>query len=367
MVHKLDRLSRSLIDTLFVLSDLSKQEISFISATEEFDFTTPIGKVLLALLAAFAQSYIDNLREETKKGKKERALKGLYNGSLPFGYQRVPKEQGGVPILHPTNVEGYRLAIRSGAEGRTVRELVHLLNAAGYRTTGNWGSRPFSQDTVLPMLKNRFYLGEISYKGTWMKGKHPAAIDIETWECCQEQIHRRLTKHETTKTTDRIYLLRKLLYCSTCGRPLRGQNRRGERRYRDPSKSYGEDCPEPQTTNADRLEKQIGDYLMQIRLPENWLPEAMQWIGEDGESARQGIRMREELQNKLEPTGAKLTYKRTNVREAVRPHIPSEFLNPDNTHQGDGESDTIFSTGFQRSAMLAARLRNRRVGPGSAV
>jgi hypothetical protein len=34
------------------------------------------------------------------------------------------------------------------------------LNEEGYRTTGNWGRKPFENDTVRPMLQNRFYLGE---------------------------------------------------------------------------------------------------------------------------------------------------------------------------------------------------------------
>lgn len=226
-------------------------------------------------------------------------MKGLYNGTLPFGYQRVPKIEGGVPILHPTNVEGYRLAVRLGAQGYTIREIVQQLNAAGYRTTGNWGSRPFSQDTVLPMLKNRFYLGEVSYKGAWMKGKHPAAIDRETWELCRQKIRRRATRRETTKTTDRVYWLRTLLYCATCGRPLRGQNWRGERRYRDPAPSYGEDCTEPQSISAERLENQIKAYLRGIHLPKNWRTEAMHYLGEDGELAH-SARMRQELQDKLD-------------------------------------------------------------------
>ena len=54
------------------------------------DFTTPIGKVILATLAAFAQYYSDNLSAETKKGKAERKAQGLYNGLLPVRPQDEP-------------------------------------------------------------------------------------------------------------------------------------------------------------------------------------------------------------------------------------------------------------------------------------
>ena len=62
------------------------------------DFTTPIGKVILATLAAFAQYYSDNLATETKKGKAERKAQGLYNGLLPFG---VKKNADGLPGARP--------------------------------------------------------------------------------------------------------------------------------------------------------------------------------------------------------------------------------------------------------------------------
>ncbi len=283
VVHKLDRLSRSILDTLALLNDWNESQTSFASATEQFDFTTAIGKVTLALLAAFAQYFIDNLREETKKGKRERAMQGLYNGTLPFGYQRIPKVQGGVPILHPENIEGYRFALQQCADGYSVRQIVLKLNARGFRTTGNWGNRPFSEDTVLPMIKNRFYLGEVSYKGNWMPGRHMPAVDAELWERAQEQLRRRAAQRETTKTTDRIYPLRKILHCAVCGRGLRGHTIKGARRYRDPSKDYGENCPEAQSIPASMLEDQIGNYLSRMKLPLDWKQKVMARLN-DGRS-----------------------------------------------------------------------------------
>ncbi len=300
VVHKLDRLSRSLVDTLTLLNDLNKVGVSFASATEDFDFTTPIGKVLLALLAAFAQYFIDNLREETKKGKRERAFKGLYNGTLPFGYRRVSREQGGVPVIDERNIAGYRMAMQMAVEGHSVREIVLAMNAAGYRTTGNWGERSFSEDTVLPMLKNRFYLGEVSYKGEWMRGKHEAAIDLDTWNRCQEQLHRRAAKRHSTKLSDRVYPLRKLLHCASCGRILRGHALRGERRYRDPSRDYGETCPEPASTRVVDLEEQMGAFFAKLRLPPDWSEKILKRVGEKNIGGESEERKRERLLGQLE-------------------------------------------------------------------
>lgn len=60
------------------LDKLLKAGVSFVSMSEQMDFTTPSGKVHLALLGAFAQYYSDNLSQETKKRWQERRAQGLY-------------------------------------------------------------------------------------------------------------------------------------------------------------------------------------------------------------------------------------------------------------------------------------------------
>ena len=209
---------------------------------------------MLGVVAVFSQLYVENLSTETVKGKHQRVLKGFHNNTVPFGYVRVKKEDGGIPKIDANTIEGYRLAIQMCAGGASVREIVLALNNCGYRTSGNWGSRPFSEDTVLPMLKSKFYLGMVSYKGEWLPGKHEAAVDSETWERAREQLRRRAANRVTTKLSDRVYPLRKLLHCAVCGRGLRGHFLKGARRYRDPSKDYGESCPEAQSILAETLE-----------------------------------------------------------------------------------------------------------------
>jgi site-specific DNA recombinase len=301
VVHKLDRISRSVVDTLTLINDWDKQSVSFVSITENFDLTSPFGKAMLGVVAVFSQLYVENLSTETVKGKHQRVLKGFHNNTVPFGYVRVKKEDGGIPKIDPNAIEGYRLAIRMCARGASVREIVLALNNHGYRTSGNWGSRPFSEDTVLPMVKSKFYLGMVSYKGEWFPGKHEAAIEAETWERAQEQLRQRAVNREGTKLSDRTYPLRKLLRCAVCGRGLRGQISHGVRRYRDPSLDYGENCPEVASISAEVLEGQIGEYLSRMKLPMDWKEKVMARLtGERSRDASESSRSR--LMARLERT-----------------------------------------------------------------
>src|SRR5215212_11024738 len=47
IVHKLDRFSRSLQDVVHYLKHLGDQNVSLVSVSENFDFTTPSGKMML--------------------------------------------------------------------------------------------------------------------------------------------------------------------------------------------------------------------------------------------------------------------------------------------------------------------------------
>jgi len=86
IVHAVDRFYRNLQGLLKALNHLHKHDVAFISIVENIDFTTPWGKLALAVLGTLAEIYIDKLSAETTKGKLARARKGLYNGSVPLGY-----------------------------------------------------------------------------------------------------------------------------------------------------------------------------------------------------------------------------------------------------------------------------------------
>ncbi|WP_097002665.1 recombinase family protein [Lacrimispora amygdalina] len=55
LVYKLDRFTRSLLDFTNTWEYLSKYKVEFISVTENFDTSTPIGKAMIFIMAVFAQ------------------------------------------------------------------------------------------------------------------------------------------------------------------------------------------------------------------------------------------------------------------------------------------------------------------------
>ena len=138
VVHKLDRFARNLRVLLESLERLERSRVGFVSVSENVDFSTPMGRMVLSTMGGLAQFYSDNLSSETMKGKRERKAQGLYNGLLPFGTMKGP---GGTPVLDtevrycdltsrseivPAN--GLNMAFELAAAGRTDREIAQALN-----------------------------------------------------------------------------------------------------------------------------------------------------------------------------------------------------------------------------------------------
>jgi len=274
LTHKLDRFSRSLADVVVYLREFSALNVAYTSATEQFDFTTPLGKVQLALLAAFAEWYLDNLSQETKKGKRQRAEEGFWNGDLAFGYCLAP--DGVHAEEDPATAPAVRMAYERYAEGiHTDLDIARLLNRAGFRTRGKRGPSAFSKDSACVLLKNPFYTGQVSYKGEMFPGQHPAIVSLELFEKCQA-VRRRLSgKPRRANAGTRIYPLAGLLYCADCRRPLRSQMLVSNtvRYYRDVAADFDQTCPNPTTIRGAPLEAEVASLLMAIQLPDAWRSE----------------------------------------------------------------------------------------------
>ncbi len=80
VVWKLDRLSRTLLQTVSILEFLLKNDISFVSINDNFDTKTSYGKALLYMAAVFAQLEVDLISERTLEGLEAARQNGHYGG-----------------------------------------------------------------------------------------------------------------------------------------------------------------------------------------------------------------------------------------------------------------------------------------------
>jgi site-specific DNA recombinase len=332
LVHKLDRLYRNLAQLLETVEALEKQGITLISVTERVDFSSPSGKMLLTNLGMISEFYLNNLKEETVKGKHQRALAGLWNGDIPYGYCRGlcsrcddPNGKGYCPaygqadrgdgrnlIARPKDSEGLQWAFQLHAGGRSDQDVATSLNEKGYRTNMKFtkraeplrpgGPKPFCKDTVRTMLQNPVYLGFVSYKGQLVRGNQPALISRELFDASQKARERLRCSRNTPRKRTRFYLFSGLIRCAECGFVMRGRAyraRQGEvRHYVDTGHEHEMKCEQGWVV-AEEIEPQIERYLSKIRLPEAWMARILQLTQTDAKS-QLNERQRLLLQSRLQ-------------------------------------------------------------------
>lgn len=345
--HKLDRFSRSLVDVLVQLKHLGECGVSFVSVTENFDFTTPFGKLMLAVLGAFAEWYLDNLRTEIAKGKKERARQGFWNGTLSFGYTTPARlrtrlirlgedfKSGSVPedrysrdsdlieqaleryeskpdtaaVPCPFDAPAVLLAYdRYGTGMFSDKQIAELLTNAGYRIYARRGNTLITKDTIQDLLQNRFYVGETSYgrsagrnKREWLPGNHEPIVSADLFERCQEVRARRATQYVRAPGPKRCYPLSSLMVCLECGTAFVGQYRSESRYYRDPAVDRKRLCSQHvRSVEADAIEEQVFDLIASLQLPENWQHQVKERLAESAVQKMMTRTQRESITSQMD-------------------------------------------------------------------
>lgn len=305
VVHKLDRFSRNLITTLTYFQEMARHNVAFVSLSEQMDFSTPSGRLMLAMLGAFAQFYSDNLSHETSKGKRERALQGHYNGDLPFAYV---KGDDGIPAVEPNEAVAVERAFSMYATGNHgFQDVADEVNAMGFLTRnkrkqsihGAVGPRPFTCDSARDMVSNPFYAGYVTYKSERILGKHPAIVSKDIYEkCCQvRREHRKQPRTHSPKF--RVYLLKGLARCAFCGERLWASASPHAKYYRDVSGRRGRICLYPDKyVRAEDLDGQMECIMKSLVIPEAWQMEVMNILGSLDERDRI-VKDRERLEEKL--------------------------------------------------------------------
>ncbi|WP_432408450.1 recombinase family protein [Wukongibacter sp. M2B1] len=224
LVYKLDRLSRSQKDILYLVEEkFLANNINFVSIMESFDTSSAFGKAMIGILAVFAQLERETIIERTKLGKERRAKEGHWNGGpAPIGYDLID----GKLIINEFEAIQIRKAFdlyRNHGQNKTAE----ILNEMGYKTKyGNWKGRSISR-----ILSNPIYIGMVHYKDDIFRGNHKAIISEKEFNNIQEIIKSR----SRPRRTNSKYLLGGLMWCGYCGARLKASfsttGKKGKRFY----------------------------------------------------------------------------------------------------------------------------------------
>ena len=229
LVHKFDRFARSREDSVVYKSLLRKEAgVKVVSITETIE-DDKFSVILEAMLEAMAEYYSLNLADEVKKGMTEKALRGEYQTTAPFGYVLINKQL----VIEPKEAEFVKILFSNYSNNiMGLRQLASYANALGFHTKrGNL----FEYRTVEYILNNPVYIGKVRWtpnrktrrdyyntNSIIANGIHEPIINTELWEKVHTVLEaQKILYSKRQKTTSQVRTwLKGLVRCSDCGSTL---------------------------------------------------------------------------------------------------------------------------------------------------
>jgi site-specific DNA recombinase len=307
LVEKTDRLYRNFRDAV-TLEDLDL-EIHLVKEGQVISKDAKSqAKLIHGMQLVLARNYIENLREEVKKGMREKAEQGIYPGRAPLGYRNNRADR--TIEVHPESAALVHRIFELYASGRYS---LSQLKKAVQTENGKHISRAY----LHAILTNPFYVGSFLWGGNLYRGTHPSFIEVDLYECVQAV----LRGHNKPKYRKQEFAFRGLLHCAQDHCAITAERKKQKYVYYRCT-GYRGKCTTPRFTEPEIAEK-LGGILKGIQIPDHVLTGLQKSLARDQEQAQAVITAQ---RNALQP---RLTAVRRRIDQAYQDKldgkIPEEF------------------------------------------
>ena len=225
LVHRVDRLSRSLLDFTKIIEILERNGAGFASATQSFSTANSMGRLVLGILMTFSQFEREMISERIRSKVAAAARRGQYlGGAAIFGFD-LDRQRKRL-VVNPAEAEHVRWVFKRFCQTGSATKVLDEMNARGLRTK-QWvtksgrttGGEVWNKGHFYRLLGNVRYVGEVEHRGARYPGEHEAIVPRELWEKVQAILaEKRNGKTGRRRTTPA--LLKGLLFCEACGRAM---------------------------------------------------------------------------------------------------------------------------------------------------
>lgn len=240
VTKEVSRFSRNILDTISYTRELRDMGIGVIFATDRINTLKPESEMILSYIAAQSQEESRRTSARVVWGQTRQMEKGIVFGQSLLGYD----VKNGRISINPEGAEIVRLIFHKYAmEQVCTSEIARLLTREGYRTYR--GSSIWKSNTVIKILKNEKYVGELVQKKTYtpdflshekkinkgavplitISNHHEPIISREVWTLAQERL-RMNNKHTTgERGHSNRYVFSGKIKCGQCGSSFVGRSK----------------------------------------------------------------------------------------------------------------------------------------------
>lgn len=229
LVYKIDRFCRNVRDFHHYAGILDSHGCAFVSISQNFDTSTPMGRLMRNILADFAQFESEMTGERVKDIKLASARRGKWTGGhVPYGYRFENKDF----IINEEESKAVALMYDLRCKGQGFLRIAKEITARGFRPRhGTRRGLHWSDDSIRYIIENPIYKGDLTYEDITVNGLAPAIVGSDTWQQAQ------LLKKLPGRAQQSQHILSGLLYCTHCKHSGWTITKNG-RVYRDKNGNY---------------------------------------------------------------------------------------------------------------------------------
>jgi site-specific DNA recombinase len=325
LVEKTDRLYRNFRDAV-TLEDL-ELEIHLVKEGQIVSREAKSqAKLIHGMQLVLARNYIENLREEVKKGMREKAEQGIYPGRAPLGYRN--NKAARTIEIHPANAQIVTQIFALYASGTySLSELRKAVRLA----TGKTISRAY----LHTILTNPFYMGNFQWGGRLYRGTHDTFVSPDLYERAQAV----LRGHNKPKYRKHEIAFRGLLHCAEDNCTITAELKKGKYVYYRCT-GYRGKCATPRFTEAE-MGRKLGDVLKGIQIPDDVLTCIQEFLTTDlGQLRGDAKAQRNALEERLAIVRRRMDQA---YQDKLDGAIPEEFWQRRSVEWGDEERQILAS------------------------
>jgi len=234
-----NRLERNSV-TFHMFSSLAKQMgISVYFGDKKADLNDPTQFLQASIMTAINAYQIEMQKAQVKRTLLDNAKEGKATGGKHVSYGYTTDENKYI-IIDPETSKIVKLIFKRCLEGAGGGTIARELNEMHVPT--KFGAKLWKQPTIHSMLTNPAYMGKRRFRGKLYP--IPPILAKDVWEKVQKQLQ--LNNAYKGKRVEHKYLLKHLVYCGKCGKPMHVMNYdKNIRYYRCASVRNGDNCHNP--------------------------------------------------------------------------------------------------------------------------
>ncbi|MEW5908116.1 MAG: recombinase family protein [Patescibacteria group bacterium] len=272
-----DRLARNSVDGGRIIHMIDKGLIKSLKFPTFWFEPTPQGLFMLNIAFGQSKYFVDNLRENTKRGLRQKIRNGVWPGWAPVGYLNNSKTK--MIDIDPEKAPKVRKLFELYATGNhTFHSLANWCKEQ--KLKGNLG-KEISTSNIPIILQNIFYIGLMKWKGEIFEGKHKPLITKKLFDNVQETLKQRGRAKEIKS---HYFPFAGLMKCGSCSCGITAEIQKDHNYYRCTKKKNP--CPE-KYLREEVLIKQIKIFFQKVSLSNQDTKKVLAELEKDEQQAKE--------------------------------------------------------------------------------